>query len=230
MAEVQAATVEHDGKEIDGEIVNEATALKDKMEELKRGTDLPQDYLPFSPSATNVASPRAISSKECPPNDSFAANAHTWVSPNKSSEVSSSKDSTPDALPEPIREETGHQDIQNVDNELNTKDSIYSFEADLETEYEADFEAIVTDEIPDLDLSIVGEGLEIQKKVEIAHVEDDEEAVLDVTRKDIIKVNHGDKHIILVLPSEVRSSCPNSTSSVTISIPHSKCTAHIFLR
>ena len=176
--------------------------LKDKTEgcikDKDGSADLPQDwqdYLPFSPPAADqIASARENPSKDSPLGTCSTANAHTWVSPNKSDEVPSSKESSPDAQ----SEQTALRENEKSSGELN---------ADLEAEYEVDFEPIAMEkqpvamkEQPDLDISIVGQRLEVQnvKGLSVA-----DEVVLDASSKDFVKIIHGGKEVMLVLPSEV---------------------------
>eukprot|EP00579_Thalassiosira_antarctica_P012061 CAMPEP_0201925474 /NCGR_PEP_ID=MMETSP0903-20130614/14724_1 /ASSEMBLY_ACC=CAM_ASM_000552 /TAXON_ID=420261 /ORGANISM="Thalassiosira antarctica, Strain CCMP982" /LENGTH=738 /DNA_ID=CAMNT_0048463161 /DNA_START=55 /DNA_END=2269 /DNA_ORIENTATION=- len=182
--------------EVKGVAVNKmeetlGVGLKDKIEgcikDKDRSADLPQDwqdYLPFSPPAADqIASPRENSPKDSPLGNCSAANAHTWVSPNKSDEVPSSKESSPDAQ----SEQTALRENEKSSGELN---------ADLEAEYEADFEPVAMEEQPDLDISVVGQRLE--KGLSVA-----DEVVLDASSKDFVKIIHGGKEVMLVLPSEV---------------------------
>jgi len=197
MAELKAA-VANMGEETVGVGGNEVMELKDKIEEFIHGKDrstpidLPQDYLPFSPAAAgSIESDRENPSKDSPPGSCSAANVHTWVSPNKSDEVPSSKESSPDDH----REQTALREKEK------SKGSTSSINVDLDAEYEADFEPIALEAKPELDLSIVGDSLEIQNS-EVLSVADNE-AVLSGSSKDFVKIIHGNKEVMLVLPSEV---------------------------
>mmetsp|Transcript_15228 Transcript_15228/g.33218 ORF Transcript_15228/g.33218 Transcript_15228/m.33218 type:complete len:201 (-) Transcript_15228:2114-2716(-) len=192
MAALQAA-VFNIGEETPGVAGKEIMMLKDKIEEFIKGedrsfpVDLPQDYFPFSPSLAGAAAAvPGNPSKDSPAGSCSATNGHAWVSPNKSDEVPLSNESSPDAQ----SEQTPPEENEKLHEELNAKD--YS---------EADVEPIAMKEKPDLDLSIAGESLEIQN-LAAPRVTNDE-AVLGASSEDFVKIIHGDKAIMLALPSEV---------------------------
>ena len=61
----------------------------------------------------------------------------------------------------------------------------------------------------DLDLSIIGERVEIQNDAandDVAAViatDEESDAVFDASNKDFIRIIHGDRQIMLIMPSEV---------------------------
>ena len=183
---VQATAVKSTkGKETVGLATKETLGLSKSA---PSKVDLPQDYI-FSPPA--IASPRETK-VSVGDDDDFAAKAHAWVSPNKSDEVPSSKESSPDAF------ESNEKSID--ESPASTKDSTSTstIKAVLETEYEADFEPVATEEQLDVNLSIVGQSLAVQTTVST-----EESAVLDASGNDFIKIILGGKEIMLVLPSGV---------------------------
>lgn len=191
---VQATAVSTKGEEI-GLATKETLGLSKSA---PSKVDLPQDY--FSPPA--IASPRETK-ESVGDDDDFAAKAHAWVSPNKSDEVPSSKESSPDAL------ESNEKSID--ESPASTKDSTSTstIKAVLETEYEADFEPVATEEQLDVNLSIVGQSLEVQTTVST-----EESAILDASGNDFIKIIHGGKEIMLVLPSGVSSLVVDTLDSL----------------
>ena len=148
--------------------------------------DLPQDYSPFSPSSPDNLP------KDSPAGVCSTADAHAWVSPNKSDEAPSFKESSPDVAPEkPVIQEDNEPEEQ-----LNAKDSTSPTEKILEA---VDFEPIATEAESDFDFIITGESLEIQKN-DASFISNE---VVLVPRKDVVKITHGGKEIMLVLPPEV---------------------------
>ena len=187
---VQATAVSTKGEEI-GLATKETLGLSKSA---PSKVDLPQDY--FSPPA--IASPRETK-ESVGDDDDFAAKAHAWVSPNKSGEVPSSKESSP--------VESNEKSID--ESPASTKDSTSTIKAVLETEYEADFEPVATEEQLDVNLSIVGQSLEVQTTVST-----EESAILDASGNDFIKIIHGGKEIMLVLPSGVSSLVVDTLDSL----------------
>jgi len=58
----------------------------------------------------------------------------------------------------------------------------------------------------DLDLSIVGvslDDIEIQNELDMEE-EEEEDAILDISSKDFVRIIHGNKEVMLVMPTEVR--------------------------
>lgn len=209
MAELRDAVANvGDGTTVAGK---EVIGLKAKIEEFATGkdgsssTDLPQDYLPISPSAgvTNENIPTNASSsnengEDSPAGSCSAANKHMWVSPNKSDEVPSSQDSSPATQPEQAAPGENEHSIE----ESNAKESPSSTKAEFGGEYDADSDPAAEEEHnTGLDLSIVGQSMEIQNS-EILGVASDE-AVLGASGKDFAKIIHGDREVMLVMPSEV---------------------------
>ena len=192
---VQATAVSTKGEETVGLATKETLGLSKSAP--SGAVDLPQDYI-FSPPA--IASPRETK-VSVGDDDDFAAKAHAWVSPNKSDEVPSSKESSP--------LESNEKSID--ESPASTKDSTSTstIKAVLETEYEADFEPVATEEQLDVNLSIVGQSLEVQTTVST-----EESAVLDASGNDFIKIIHGGKEIMLVLPSGVSSLAVDTLDSL----------------
>ena len=58
----------------------------------------------------------------------------------------------------------------------------------------------------DLDLSIVGvslDDIQIQNELDMED-EEEEDAILDISSKDFVRIIHGNKEVMLVMPTEVR--------------------------
>lgn len=167
------------------ELMNSKDKSKECAKDKDLSSDIPQDYFPFPPS-----SPENLP-KDSPVGVCSTADAHTWVSPNKSDEISSSKESSPDIAPEkPVIRENEKSEEQ-----LNVKDSISSIKTNLEA---VDIEPNATEEQSGFDMTISGEGLKIQKNNPSFIAK---EAVF-APHKDFVKIAHGGKEIMLVLPSE----------------------------
>lgn len=221
MAEVVEATavVAMNKETVGAAAGNEAMDLKTKLDEcIKAGNakptaaptptiDLPQDYLPFSPTHDSLAD--ACS----------AAKAHTWVSPNKSDEVPSSLPSSKESSPDVHSGQTSPSaEGIGIDKLIDASEVKYEEESqvevvDLDAEYDADFEPIAKEEEtpPELDLSILGQSYLVSKIVDeitdtAAKITD--EVVLSSSQGDFVKIIHGDKHVMMAIPSEV--SCSNT--------------------
>ena len=194
-------------------------ALIDVVPDDKVKNNLPQD-MPFSSPeeqsitlnkirTNEVPSTQRMAPEGSPMGGCCAANAHAWVSPNRSDEISSSRESPADT----ISEKTPLRENKSATEELESKDSI-SINLTPETEYEAVFEPAATMEAPSI--SIVDKHLEvpIQKNessksntatfplFDFADISD-QELHLDVSSKDWIKIVHGGKEVMIVLPTEV---------------------------
>lgn len=182
-AEVETMTAVNNGNEA-------PVAMAPKGGDLRK--DLPQDCINSPTSTEQIEIPVAAEKDEpkgSPAATASSANAHAWVSPNKSDEVPSSKDSSPDAQFDKASDDA---DAPNVDMKA-------EFDAEAEYAYDADSER------PDLDLSIVGQRLEVLEEVasEDAVVDEDELVLMDGSKKDFVKIIHGEKVVTLVLPSDV---------------------------
>lgn len=154
--------------------VKETSEESTKMREMTSGIDVPQDYSFSTAIAIDAATATAATIKN---------SAHAWVSPNKSDEEPSSEESSPSS-----------SNLKFNEKEL-TESSI---PADLNAG-DIDFETPESEENCNLDLSIIGQRLEVQKLAGIKC----KEGVLETTSKNFVKIIHGDKEVMLVLPSEV---------------------------
>lgn len=142
------------------------------------GVDLPQDYslAPHDGAAVTTVSSSNISAAE-----NVVATAHAWVSPNKSDEEPSSKESSPTCddmkLNKTVLDESGIK--ANFDQH----------------------DGGVKEESSDPDLSIIGHRMEVQH-LDVASITD---TVLDAAGNDCVRIIHGEKEVMLILPSEVSS-------------------------
>lgn len=155
-----------------------------KAKEMLVGVDMPQDYsFPSDEVAAVLIGADSNIATAAKPVSS--ATAHAWVSPNKSDEVPSSEESSPTC----------------DDLKINEKELAESgINANLNAEFDGEFETTESVEASDPDLSIIGKRLEVQNLVGTSNVE----AVLDATGKDFIRIVHGEKAVMMVLPSVVR--------------------------
>jgi hypothetical protein len=196
---------------------NNMSSLKDLIEEFIKGKDdkveLPQDYL-LSPAAINqVDSPRETFSSNDSDVTAVVANKHALVSPNKSDElvpllVESS----------PSDDESKSKVEQSKDALDSIKELIDSFAAskrgedldstavegklalDFNAEYGKGYDAAHFD--TNVDLSVIGKRLEIQTSAGVAA-----EATLRASSDSFANIIHGDKKVMLVLPSRVSLAC-----------------------
>lgn len=215
MAEVQTAEAKK------GEDV---TALTEMIEEFIKGkdnVDLPQDYL-FSPAAAAAAavataaaavdqadSPRETLSKSDSEATVIVANKHDWVSPNKNDEVPSSLESSPSSELKFEEKDSNLSDVikKLIDGFVSMK-NISTFEAiavkeisdpDFDAEYATGFEA--ADDEFNVNFSVIGKRMEVQTFAGVASA-----AVLHASSKSFANIIHGEKHVMLVLPSRVSTS------------------------
>ncbi|EED95156.1 predicted protein [Thalassiosira pseudonana CCMP1335] len=174
-----------------GLTLTEELNCKDKV--TSRG--LPQDYF----------SPNEVSSivEEGSPASCFAANAHPWVSPNKSDEIASSKDSTP------------------TTNDENTKKASKSPVDTLSTKASSDSENEYSDEEFDSpnkspSMRVIGNRIESAIKntgippLDLSTCLMESDLIIDASGKDWIKVVHGDKEIMMVLPASGSTNLASS--------------------
>lgn len=178
-----------------GLTLTEELNCKDKV----TSSGLPQDYF----------SPNEVSSivEEGSPASCFAANAHPWVSPNKSDEIASSKDSTP------------------TTNDENTKKASKSPVDTLSTKASSDSENEYSDEEFDSpnkspSMRVIGNRIESAIKntgippLDLSTCLMESDLIIDASGKDWIKVVHGDKEIMMVLPASVSSVCVDIEQSM----------------
>jgi len=152
--------------------------IKDK--EMLAGVDMPQDYaagpVPIQASSNITTAAKPVMSA-----------AHAWVSPNKSDEVPSSEESSPIC-----------DDLKLYEKELAES----GINASLNAEFDGEFETTESVETFDPDFSVIGERLEVQTLYGASNAE----PVLDATGKDFIRIVHGEKAVMMVLPSEVSTT------------------------
>ena len=187
------------------------------IEEFIKGKDkvnLPQDYL-FSPAtaasaATTAAaavdradSPREAFSKIDSEATVIVANKHAWVSPNKNDEVPSSLESSPSSELKFEDKDSNVSDVikKLIDGFVSMKDisNKENSDPDFDADYATGFEA-ANDE-SEVNLSVIGKRMEVQKFAGVAA-----EAVLHASSKSFANIIHGEKHVMLVLPSRVSNS------------------------
>ena len=155
--------------------VNAKPAAEDciKAKEMLAAADLPQDYS----SSSNISPAKPVVSSVT------TETSRAWVSPNKSDEV------------EPSSEESSSTC---EDGKLNAKVLLAESGINannLDAEYDGDFETTESDP----DLSIIGQRLEVQNLGSSSNTE----AVLDATGKGFVRIVHGEKAVMMILPSDV---------------------------
>jgi hypothetical protein len=207
--------------------------ITDVIEEFMKGkedkVELPQDYLlspTMDPSAANnqVDSPRETFSKSDSDATVVVANKHAWVLPNESGElVPLSVESSPsdDELKSEVDQSKNALELDSIkrliDSFASGKQGIdldptavnEKFDPHFDVEYSKGFDAANVDS--NVDLSVIGKRLEIQTSASVAA-----EAVLHASSERFANIIHGEKQIMLVLPSRVSNSrC--ATPAVSIS-------------
>jgi hypothetical protein len=210
MAEVQTADAKK-GEDI--------TALTEMIEEFIKGkdkVDLPQDYLFCPAAAAAVATAAAaVDQADSPTRETFSksdsevtvivANKHAWVSPNKNDEVPSSLESSPSSELKFEEKDSSADVIKKLIDDFVTMKKISNFEAiavkenhdpDFDAEYATGFEA--ADDEFEVNLSVIGKRMEVQTFADVASA-----AVLHASSKSFANIIHGEKPVMLVLPSRV---------------------------
>ena len=164
----------------------------------KEVNDLPQDQLPFSPN-TNIndfSTPRENDTSKVDSIESPSAAANVTADSlklNLNESIVGSKDNSPREVD--VTADVTAESIYNLEKEaLLLNETVESIHAELE----------------ELNLSITGQRLETKANASNDDVEDsatsaDEDVAFDVSGKDFIKVVHGNRNIMLVMPSEVRA-------------------------
>jgi hypothetical protein len=200
MAEVQSAEA------MMGKDINAVTdKIKEFIEEKEDKVELPQDYL-FSPTGASSAinqvdSPCETFSKSDSETTAVVTNKHVWVSPNKSDEIVPSLMECPsnEWLKFEVDESNAHDLIKKLRVDLEAAAAEENLALDFDDENATGFDAAIVDS--SVDLSVIGKRLEIQ-----TYADDVAEAVLHASSKSFANIIHGEKQVMLVLPSRVSTS------------------------
>ena len=176
---------------------------------------LPQDYLSPSASKTMTTSITTIDDDDGSKNNNVVGTASPRGPEGPFSPVNVSADgSTPRHDTSSSKEEEGSPTSSSTSLVLRDDDlSNIVDDANKEEYTTSSPSSTIKAEKVDLDLSIIGERVEIHNDVAndddydvaaAANVTDEEsDAVFDASNKDFIRIIHGDRQVMLVMPSEV---------------------------
>lgn len=176
------------------DIIDKSSATTTKNNTSK---ELPQDYVssPFSP-ADDANHRDGINNNNAQGSPEVAGNVHAWVSPNKSDEVASSKESSPDVF-----NQTSSPDSFNLNTTASSDDN-------KENENDVSFKSnVVNYGAPPI--AVVGKRLHKPQKPEVPPLglADVSSAMtefrVDASKKDWIKIVHRGKEVMVMLHDEV---------------------------